>query len=165
MRNGETLAQVAARYGLEAEALKAVNGIGAKSKVPVGHALLVPTQRPTEAAADTLSQAVFTTVPQGRTFYYRVKRGETVTGIAARYAVAPADLRRWNGLNRDAIRTGQTLRVTSDLAPAAGKGRRAAGTKASNSAAKTKGKTAKSAKPATARKDPPVAKAGMAAGG
>ncbi len=165
MRNGETLAQVAARYGLEIEALKAVNGIGAKSKVPVGHALLVPTQGPTEAAAATLSQAVFTTVPQGRTFYYRVKRGDTVTGIAARYAVAPADLRRWNGLNRDAIRTGQALRVTSDLAPAAGKGKRAAGTRASNSAGKTKGKSAKSVKPATARKDPPVAKAGTAAGG
>ena len=43
MRNGETLAQVAARFGLEVEALRAVNGIGAKSKVPAGHALLVPT--------------------------------------------------------------------------------------------------------------------------
>ncbi len=70
MRNGETLQQVAAKFRLEVDALRAVNGIGAKAKVPVGHALLVPVQGPTEAAADTLAHAVFTTVPQGRTFYY-----------------------------------------------------------------------------------------------
>ena len=162
MRNGETLAQVAARFGLEVEALRAVNGIGAKAKVPVGHALLVPTQGPAEAAADTLSQAVFTTVPQGRTFYYRVNRGDTLAGIAARYAVAPADLRRWNGLTQNAVAVGQTLRITSDLAPAAAKSKRAAGTRAPTTAAKTKGKTAK---PVAVTKHPAGAKARVAAGG
>jgi membrane-bound lytic murein transglycosylase D len=162
LRNGETLVQVAAKFGLEVEALRAVNGIGAKSRVPVGHAVLVPTQGPTAAAADTLSQAVFTTVPQGRTFYYRVNRGDTLASIAARYAVAPADLRRWNGLTQNAITTGQTLRITSDLAPAAGKAKRAAGTSVSTASAKVKSKTAK---PAAARKGPPVAKARVASGG
>ena len=66
MRSGETVQQVAAKFGLEAEALRAVNGIGTKAKVPPGHTLLVPTQGPADAAADTLSRAVFTTVPQGR---------------------------------------------------------------------------------------------------
>ena len=162
LRNGETLVQVAAKFGLEVEALRAVNGIGAKSRVPVGHAVLVPTQGPTDAAADTLSQAVFTTVPQGRTFYYRVNRGDTLASIAARYAVAPADLRRWNGLTQNAVAAGQTLRITSDLAPAAGKAKRAAGTSASAAAVKVKSKTAK---PAAARKGPPVAKAKVASGG
>ena len=164
LRNGETLAQVATRFGLEVEALRAVNGIGAKSRVPAGHALLVPTQGPAEAAADTLSQAVFTTVPQGRTFYYRVNRGDTLAGIAARYAVAPADLRRWNGLgpSQNVVAVGKALRITSDLAPAAGKSKRAAGTRVSTAAAKTKSRTAK---PAAVRKGPPVAKAGTAAGG
>jgi membrane-bound lytic murein transglycosylase D len=167
MRNGETLAQVAARFGLEVEALRAVNGIGVKARVPAGHALLVPTQGPAAAAAETLSQAVFTTVPQGRTFYYRVNRGDTLASIAARYAVAVADLRRWNGLGQkqNTVVAGKTLRITSDLAPAAGKSTRAAGTKASNTAGRTKGRTAAAAKPTAARKDPPVAKAGTAAGG
>ena len=98
MKNGETLAQVATKFGLQQEALRAVNGIGAKAKIPAGHTLLVPTQGPSEAAGVTLSQAVFTTVPQGRTFYYKVKRGDTLAGIAGRYAVSPADLKRWNGL-------------------------------------------------------------------
>jgi len=164
MRNGETLPQVAARFGLEVDALRAVNGIGAKAKVPVGHPLLVPTQGPAEAAADSLSQTVFTTVPQGRTFYYRVNRGDTLAGIAARYAVAPADLRRWNGLgqNQSVVAAGQTLRITSDLAPAASKAKRSGGSRVAKAAAKTKGPAAR---PAVVRKDAPVAKERVAPGG
>ncbi|MDH5246588.1 MAG: transglycosylase SLT domain-containing protein [Betaproteobacteria bacterium] len=162
MRKGESLAQVATKYGLEIDALRAVNGIGAKARVPAGHMLLVPTPVPTDAAAETLSDAVFTTVPQGRTFYYRIKRGDTLSGIASRYAVTTAELRRWNGLTRDVIKAGQSLRITSDLAPAAGTVKRAAGTGASGGATRAKGKAAKSAGPG---KDPSVAKSGSAAGG
>jgi membrane-bound lytic murein transglycosylase D len=161
IRNGETLQQVAAKFGLEVEGLRAVNGIGAKAKVPAGHTLLVPVQGPTDAAADTLSRAVFTTVPQGRTFYYRVKRGETLAGIASRYAVSSADLKRWNGLAQDGVAAGQTLRITSDLAPAAAKSKRAAGTSPKHAATKSPGKT--TAKPVPARKAAPVAKAKAAA--
>ncbi len=162
MRDGETLAKVAAKYGLEIDALRAVNGIGAKARVPAGHMLLVPTPVPTDAAADTLSQAVFTTVPQGRTFYYRVKRGDTLSGIASRHAVTTVELRRWNGLTRDVIKAGQSLRITSDRAPAAGTVKRAAGTSASGGATRAKGKAAK---PAGQGKDRSVAKTGAAAGG
>jgi membrane-bound lytic murein transglycosylase D len=128
VQNGETMDKIAAKFGLEVEALRAVNGIGSKARVPVGHTLLVPTQGPTNAAAETLSKAVFTTVPQGRTFYYRVQRGDTLTSIAGRYAVTTADIRRWNGLEQNSVATGRTLRITSDLAPSAGKAKRAAGT-------------------------------------
>jgi membrane-bound lytic murein transglycosylase D len=162
MRRGETLATVAAKFGLEIDALRAVNGIGSRARVPEGHTLLVPTPGPTEAAADTLSQAVFTTVPQGRTFYHTVKRGDTLSGIAVRYAVTAADLRRWNGLTRDTIRTGQKLRVTSDRAPAGGTAKRATG--ASAARASSRGRSG-AAKPAGAGKNSPVAKTGTAAGG
>ncbi len=168
LRNGETLPQVATRFGLSVEALRAVNGIGAKSRIPAGHTLLVPSRGPTEAAADTLSQAVFTTVPQGRTFYYRVNRGDTLARIAARYAVTEHDLRRWNAVGPHGITAGQTLRITSDLAPNAGKAKRAAGRKAPAPAAEAKTKPvpkAGAAKPvAKPRSAPPSAKAGAAAG-
>ena len=165
LRNGETLPQVAAKFGMSVDALRAVNGIGAKSKVPVGHALLVPAQGPTEAAAETLSQAVFTTVPQGRTFYYRVNRGDTLTGIASRYAVTTQELRRWNGLARDAVSVGQRLRITSDLAPNAGNAKRAAGRPATTRTVVAKPKTKSSKPAASAGKGTPTAKAGTAAGG
>ena len=145
LRPGETLPQVASKFGMSVEALRAVNGIGARSKVPSGHALLVPSQGPNDAAAETLSQAVFTTVPQGRTFYYRVNRGDTLASIAGRYAVTEPDLRRWNAIAPKGITAGQTLRITSDLAPNAGKSKRAAGKMAPPAKAKTKPRTSKPA--------------------
>jgi membrane-bound lytic murein transglycosylase D len=72
---------------------------------------------------------VFTTVPQGRTFYYRVNRGETLAQIAARYDVSAQDIARWNGLTHNTIVAGQSLRITSDRAPNAGKAKRATGHK------------------------------------
>jgi LysM repeat protein len=128
VQNGETLDKIAAKFGMEAEGLRAVNGIGAKARIPVGHTLLVPTQGPSEAAAVTLSNAVFTTVPQGRTFYYRVQRGDSLPSIAARYGVTAADVRRWNGLVQNSVPIGKTLRITSDLAPSGVSVKRAGGT-------------------------------------
>ena len=127
LRTGETLAQLAARLGMSEETLRAVNGIGAKARVPAGHMLLVPSQRPSPESAETLTHAVFTTVPQGRTFYYRVNRGDTLAAVAGRYAVTTQDLRRWNNLTQNALTAGQQLRITSDLAPNAAKGKRSSG--------------------------------------
>ncbi|HEX6138551.1 MAG TPA: transglycosylase SLT domain-containing protein [Casimicrobiaceae bacterium] len=136
MKPGETLAQVAMRYGMSIETLRSVNGIGPRQTVPSGYALLVPMQRPTKDGAESLANAVFTTVPAGRTFFYTVHRGDTLSSIAARYGVTTQDLARWNNLSRDGVRTGQKLRVTSDVGPsrAARSGARPA------HAAKAKGK-------------------------
>jgi membrane-bound lytic murein transglycosylase D len=84
LRPGETLAQLAARLGMPEASLRAVNGIGVRARVPAGHVLCGA--RPSRDAAETLTNAVFTTVPQaGRSTI--ACRGETLTGIAARYAV------------------------------------------------------------------------------
>lgn len=117
MKAGETLPQVAVRYGMSIETLRSVNGIGPRQTVPTGYALLVPMQRPTAEGAESLVNAVFTTVPAGRTFFYTARRGDTLTAIAARYGVTTEDLRRWNRLAANGVRTGQKLRVTSDVAP------------------------------------------------
>jgi membrane-bound lytic murein transglycosylase D len=165
LKNGETLQQVAAKFGLPVDALRAVNGIGAKSRVPTGHTLLVPSQGPADAAVETLTHAVFTTVPQGRTFYYRVNRGDTLASIASRYSVTVGDLRRWNGLSASAgVTKGQPLRITSDLAPTATRassGRRMAGKKSTTVSTKHK---AKNVKPAKAAPAVPTAKAKGTAG-
>jgi membrane-bound lytic murein transglycosylase D len=121
----ETLPQVAARFGLSLETLRTVNGIGARASVPVGHALLVPTQAPSDATVASLQNAVFTTVPSGRLFYHRVRKGETLSSIAAHYAVTAQDLKSWNtGLNPTIV-VGQRLRVISDIAPAGAKSKQA----------------------------------------
>ena len=121
-RPNETLPQVAARYGMSIETLQAVNGLSARAKVPVGHTLLVPSQLPSNEGVASLAQAVFTSVPSGRTFYYTVKRGDTLYRIAVRYGVTAGELRGWNGLTGETLAAGRRLRVTSDIVPVAQKG-------------------------------------------
>ena len=117
LRPNETLQQVAAKYGMSVETLRVVNGIGSRAKVPAGHTLLVPAQSASTDAASSLSQAVFTTVPSGRTFYYTARRGDKLSVIAVRYGVTTQELKSWNGLGTDTLSPGQKLRVTSDVVP------------------------------------------------
>jgi membrane-bound lytic murein transglycosylase D len=117
MKAGDTLPQVATKFGLSTETLRTINGIGPRAQVPTGHTLLVPAQTPTADGAASLKTAVFTTVPSGRTFYYTVRRGDTLARVAARYGVSSQELKRWNGLAQEQVRVGQQLRVTSDAAP------------------------------------------------
>ena len=121
MKDGESLQQLASKFGMSVDTLRAINGIGPRSRPPRGHLLLVPAERPSAAADASLEKAVFTAVPQGRTFYHTVRRGETLFAIAARYGVSPTELREWNALPQNAIRIGQQLRVTSDVVRADGR--------------------------------------------
>jgi membrane-bound lytic murein transglycosylase D len=116
MKPNETLNQVAARVAMSVDTLRAINGIGSRARLHAGHVLLVPAERGRlDAAAESLQRAVFTTVPQGRTFYHTVRRGETLSTIAARYGVTAADLRSWNAMPQSAVTVGQQVRVTSDV--------------------------------------------------
>ncbi len=127
VRKAETLPQVATKFGMSIETLRAINGIGPRTRIREGHVLLVPSQRASAESEATLGQAVFTTVPQGRTFYYRVRRGDSMTAIASRYAVTTQEIRGWNSLPQNNVTVGQQLRITSDLAPNAGKAKRSTG--------------------------------------
>ncbi len=144
----ETLPQVAAKYGMSVETLRAINGIGVRTRVPTGHVLLVPAERPSSEAALTLARAVFTTVPAGRTSYYTVGRGDTLGRVAGKYAVTVRELKAWNGLSRDHLRIGQKLRVTSDVVPVAQSGGRTKRAVATGGAGK---KPASSARKGTAK--------------
>jgi membrane-bound lytic murein transglycosylase D len=93
-------------------------------------------------------------VPQGRTFYYRVNRGDTLAGIATRYDVSVQDLKRWNGLSGNAVAAGQRLRITSDLAPNAATAKRATGKAPPPAQARTATKTQRPAKTQASTKAP-----------
>jgi len=45
---------------------------------------------------------------------HRVRRGDTLGGIAARYGVRVSDVRSWNNISGSVIRTGQTLVIYTD---------------------------------------------------
>ena len=164
LKANETLPQVAAKYGMSIETLLAVNGIGPRSRVPVGHTLLVPAERPSNEAAQTLTQAVFTSVPSGRTFYYTVRRGDTLYKVAARHGVTVQEVKAWNNLSRGTLAVGQKLRVTSDVVPVAKSGGQTKRAVATRGAGKQTASKAVPAKPANGGKPVPTARASGNAG-
>ena len=43
--------------------------------------------------------------------YYKIKEGDTLGGIAAKFRVTVKQIKSWNGLTSDFIRTGKTLKI------------------------------------------------------
>jgi len=128
--------------------------------VPAGHTLLVPSQSASTEAVASLSEAVFTTVPSGRTFYYTAKRGDRLAVIAVRYGVTAQELKAWNGITSDALAPGQKVRVTSDVVPvrkAGGRTKRAVATKGASKQTQA-GAKAPVTKPVAAKTKPVAAK-------
>lgn len=54
----------------------------------------------------------------GGNIVHKVVAGESLASIAAKYNVSPADIKTWNNLRRNAVRTGQQLRIQTASAPA-----------------------------------------------
>jgi LysM repeat protein len=97
VKAGETLGTIAARYGTTAARLAALNGIGNPSLIIAGSTLTVTASAATTPAAQQT---------------HKVKKGETLSEIAARYATTTAAIVRLNALrNADSIRIGQSLRI------------------------------------------------------
>ena len=46
-----------------------------------------------------------------KTVYHKVSAGETLASIAQNYGVEQSDIKSWNNLRRNAVRTGQQLRI------------------------------------------------------
>lgn len=96
---GETVFDVAARYGASAASVLALNGLGWRAQLTVGQRLLI---RPTPVLR--------TTSVAEELHRHRVGEGETVSLIAQRHGVATAAVLLANGLSRgSAVRTGQQL--------------------------------------------------------
>ena len=98
VRSGETLSDIANRYGVSVGTLMRMNGIRNPDLVQAGSRLQVP--------GPTL------TAGSGR---HRVNRGETLSSIASRYQVRSRDLMALNNLrNANHVEVGQTLRLPSN---------------------------------------------------
>jgi N-acetylmuramoyl-L-alanine amidase len=97
---GETVFDIAARNGVSAASVLALNGLGWRSQLRAGDTVLVKrteTHRPTTSVADELHR-------------HRVGADETVSSIAQRHGVATAAVLLANGLSRgSAVRAGQQL--------------------------------------------------------
>jgi N-acetylmuramoyl-L-alanine amidase len=107
---GQTLSEIAMEQGVTVHHLVAVNGIANPDRIFAGQRLVIASAAPTSAPAPV------PVAPAPAT--HQVARGETLTGIAARYGTSIAALASANGIgNPSYIRAGQVLAIPG--APAA----------------------------------------------
>jgi membrane-bound lytic murein transglycosylase D len=109
VKRGDTLWKIARTYGVRPEDLRQWNDLTPKAKLKPGLALRVVAQ-----AATSNREVGRTTIRASATppVVYRVRRGDTLWGIAKVHDVTPSDIRRWNDLgHKPTLVVGQELRI------------------------------------------------------
>ncbi len=105
---GETAGGIARIYRVSLTALYEANPRIRARSLRIGQRLVIP-------VGGAMSTVVARSVSEPETrsvTFHRVRRGETVSGIARRYGVSQAQLQRWNNLGVSGrINAGQRLRV------------------------------------------------------
>ena len=73
----------------------------------------IPLHRAAELVANRaeVQPAQYNPSADGRVTYYKVRSGDTLGGIAARYHCTVNQIKRWNGLRGSMIRIGQRLKI------------------------------------------------------
>ena len=91
---GDTLSEIAQRYGTTTTALSSLNGISNPNRIYAGNTLKVPENGSSGAQ------------------YYTIKSGDTLSGIALRYNTTVSALARLNGISDpDRIYAGTRIRI------------------------------------------------------
>jgi len=105
VRAGDTLSNIAARFGVSSSALARVNGIANPNRIFIGQQLVIPGG--SASAPQPVPQPAPATSGGG---VYIVQAGDTLAKIAARYNTTIAALMRLNGIsNPNRIWVGQRI--------------------------------------------------------
>jgi membrane-bound lytic murein transglycosylase D len=123
VKSGESVSAIAARYGVPVSVVNEANRLGSKSRLKGGKQIAIPVPRGSERYAAIVAataradvpearrtrgslrrRAITTTtshpVPADRTkVLYRVKKGDTLGGVAERFGCRAADIRNWNEIS------------------------------------------------------------------
>ncbi len=128
VRRGETISQIASRYGVCGNELMRINNIRSARSLQVNQTLQLPGDAmnrgggaPEPASATTTTaQATAAAAPRPKIQQeYTVRRGDTLYDIARAHNVRVTDLQQWNNMGtRSQIRVGQRINVGTAQAPA-----------------------------------------------
>lgn len=95
---GETLASIAKKYRVTAAAIADTNHLERTATLEPGTKLTIPATQPSSETKRLLVS-------------YRVRRGDTLAGIADRFSVNSEDVRKWNRLKSSHVSRGMVLRI------------------------------------------------------
>jgi len=108
VRPGDTLYDLARRFGVSVKALTVLNGIADPDKIAVGRAVRIPDQASAKVAE---AQPVVSRRPASSVgAAYTVRAGDTLAGIAKRHDTTVAEVMRINGIAKaNVVREGLSL--------------------------------------------------------
>jgi membrane-bound lytic murein transglycosylase D len=126
---GETLTAIAKHYRVTAAAIADANNVERSQLLEPGQKLIIPAAQPEPL--------------HSRLVRYRVRKGDTLGGVAERFSVSPEEVKRWNQLKSNRVSRGMVLRIYTlgggpEIKPTRKKSKRSksAGHKASSAASK-----------------------------
>ena len=95
---GETLTAIAKKYRVKPVAIAEANNLERGATLDPGEKLIIPAAQPQSET-------------KRRLVSYRVRKGDTLGGIADRYSVDTEDVRKWNRMKSNHVRRGMVLRI------------------------------------------------------
>ena len=99
VKSGDTLSEIAAKYGTTTSALASANGISNPNKIYVGQKIKISGGSVSSGGGSSKQ-------------YYTIKSGDTLSGISAKFGTSVSTLCSWNGIaNANKIYAGQKIRV------------------------------------------------------
>lgn len=104
---GETLLDIAIRYGVTQDALLRANNLASPDRIYAGQSLLIPV--PSAPAPTTTSPAGGTPAPSPTAVVHVVQPGDTLLSLSYLYRADLREIRRANNLQGDLIYVGQEL--------------------------------------------------------
>jgi membrane-bound lytic murein transglycosylase D len=124
-KRGERIDYIAKKFNIKVSELREVNNLSAKKKIASSRPLLVPAHF---NADDALNQAsadhqinlaemnvnVENEPKVNKTIRYKVKRGDTISGLAQKFNVEKNHLLSFNGIRASQLKAGQIIKIVTD---------------------------------------------------
>ncbi|MEJ2634769.1 MAG: LysM peptidoglycan-binding domain-containing protein [Calditrichia bacterium] len=120
VRQGESLWEIATRYGVTLTQIRSWNGLGYSRIIHPGQELNIWLPKTSALLADNETQGppapptsteAGTDGGNGKTIMYTVRSGDTLWDIASRYGVSIRDIKNWNNRRSNRIRPGDQLKI------------------------------------------------------
>ncbi|OWF85603.1 N-acetylmuramoyl-L-alanine amidase AmiB [Yersinia entomophaga] len=108
VKRGETLSGIASQYGVSMAAMRQNNTLK-KDVVWVGQRLRIPASG--SAVASVAKVPAVKKISPAKPIKHQVKRGDTLSAIAAKYGVSQSEIQRVNKLKSGSVQLGQTLTI------------------------------------------------------
>ncbi len=108
VRKGENLTSIANKYNVAKSEIMQWNDLSS-NKLTRNQKIKIYSEKNVDVAAERT-----TSKSSARVFKYKVRHGETVSKIAAKFGVSATQVRRWNHLAGNRIQAGKVIRIMNE---------------------------------------------------